>query len=182
MTVPVSLVGFSTTFLPISISTSAASLPAFRPVMMSCWWTVLRSVTSQVPSSVLRVSTVLSTFASGLWCCGSGWLPFGTFETVTSVWTAGVLEHDFPMTPTASCEAWVSVRFHSPPGVCSTRTSSPISLTLTEEFPTFRETVVSVTPRRVLRIMCCAVSTGFSSVTVRLTSHVPSSVARACTW
>ena len=66
MTVPVSLVGFSTTFFPISISTSATSLPAFRPVMMSCWWTVLRSVTSQVPSSVLRVSTVFSTFTAAV--------------------------------------------------------------------------------------------------------------------
>ena len=182
LTVPVSLVGFSTTFLPISISTSAASLPALSPVITSCRWTVLRSVTSQVPSSVLRVSTVFSTFTSGLWCCGSGWLPFGTFETVTSVWTTGVPEHDFPMTPTASCEAWVSVRFHSPPGVCSTRTSSPISETLTEESEVLLVTVVSVTPRRVLRITCCAVTSLVSSTVVRLTSHVPSSVARDCTW
>ena len=89
-----------------------------------------------------------------------------------------VTAHDFPMTPTASCEAWVSVRFHSPPGVCSTRTSSPMSVTLTDESLTFRCTKVSVTPRRVLRIMCCAPVTAFSSTVVRLTSHVPSSVAR----
>ena len=144
-------------------------------------WVLVRSVTSQVPSSVRRVSMVFSTLTSGLWCCGSGWEPSGTFERTVSVWTTGVIAHDFPMTPTASCEAWVSVRFHSPPGVCSTRTSSPISLTMTSEFPTLRLTIVSVIPRRVLRIMCCAVSTGCSVTVVRLTSHVPSSVARDCT-
>ena len=145
-------------------------------------WVLVRSVTSQVPSSVRLVSTVFSTLTSATWCCGSGWLPSGTFETVASVWTTGVLEHDFPMTPTASCEAWVSVRFQSPPGVCSTRTSSPISETLTEESEVLLVTVVSVTPRRVLRITCCAVTSMASSTVVRLTSHVPSSVARACTW
>ena len=144
-------------------------------------WVLVRSVTSQVPSSVLRVSTVFSTLTSATWCCGSGWLPFGTFETVVSVWTTVVLEHDFPTTPTASCEAWVTVRFHSPPGVCSTRTSSPISDTLTEESEVLLVIVVSVTPRRVLRITCCAVTSLASSTVVRLTSHVPSSVARDCT-
>ena len=99
-----------------------------------------------------------------------------------SVWTTGVLEHDFQMTPTASCEAWISVRFHSPPGVCSTRTSSPISDTLTEESEVLLVTVISVTPRRVLRITCCAVTSLASSTVVRLTSHVPSSVARDWTW
>ena len=145
-------------------------------------WVLVRSVTSQVPSSVRLVSTVFSTLTSATWCCGSGCWPSGLLETVTSVWTTGVTVQDFPISPTASCEAWVSVRFHRPPGVCSTRTSSPISDTDTVESSTFLWTNVSVTPRRVLRITCCAFGTAFSSVTVRLTSHVPSSVARACTW
>ena len=145
-------------------------------------WVLVRSVTSQVPSSVRLVSTVFSTLTSATWCIGSGCEPSGTLETLVSVWTTGVAVQDLPISPTGSWEAWVSVRFQRPPGVCSTRTSSPTSETLTEESEVPLVTVVSVTPRRVLRMTCCAVTSLASSTVVRLTSHVPSSVARDCTW
>ena len=85
------------------------------------------------------------------------------------------------MSPTGSFETVVTVRFHLPPGVISTETRSPMLVTLTSELSTLRSTVVSVTPRSVFCLVFCAPVCAISVVSVLVTSHVPSSVARACT-
>ena len=86
------------------------------------------------------------------------------------------------MSPTGSFETVVTVRLYLPPGVISTETRSPMFVTVTSELSTLRSTVVSVTPLKVFCFVFCAPNCSISVVSVRVMSHVPSSVARDCTW
>ena len=105
-----------------------------------------------------------------------------TFSLSTCRCSKTVVSQIEPTSPTLSFETVVTVRFHLPPGVCSTWMRSPMLVTLTSELSTLRSTVVSVTPRSVFCLILCAPVTASSVVSVLETSHVPSSVARACTW
>ena len=104
-----------------------------------------------------------------------------TFSFLTCLCSKTVVSQLEPISPTLSFETFVTVRLYFPPGVISTETRSPMFVTVTSLLSTLRSTVVSVTPLKVFCFVFCAPVRAISVVSVLVTSHVPSSVARDCT-
>ena len=174
--VPASTLGVSTRFWKTCVDSDCDGLSTLATsVSGNSLKVVVLVSTSHVPSSVSLADMDFSTLGPTVPCSTLGL--DATFSVDEWTWVTAVAWHASPISPTGSFEKVTVVLFQSPPGVISDWRSSPTwRLPPSSARAALRSTVVSLTPRSVLRHDLVEPATGSSTVSVSVTSNEPSSV------